>query len=64
MKASELKDLSVEDLNEKLEELVAAYEKMQLAHAVSSIENPLQLRSNRKDIARVKTEIRKREIQA
>lgn len=64
MKAAELRDLSVEDLNDKLEELTAAQDSLVLAHAVSQIENPLQIRSNRKDIARILTELRKREFEA
>lgn len=64
MKTAELKDLSVDDLNEKLEEMIIAQEKLELAHAVSTIENPLRIKSNRKDIARIKTELRKRELEA
>jgi large subunit ribosomal protein L29 len=61
MKAKEIKGLSVEDLKDKVEELTAKQEKMKLADTVTKLENPLQLRSNRRDIARVKTELRSRE---
>jgi large subunit ribosomal protein L29 len=61
MKAKEIKGLSVEDLKDKVDELTAKQEKMKLADTVTKLENPLQLRSNRRDIARLKTELRSRE---
>ena len=64
MKATELKELSLEDLREKLEDLSAAQEKLLISHAVSQLENPIQIREGRKTIARLKTEIRSRELSA
>lgn len=64
MKASEIKELSVNDLAEKIEELEAVHQKMVLNHQISPLENPLQIRASRKDIARLKTELRKRELEA
>lgn len=62
MKAIELKDLSIEELKDKLSEKQADLNKMKLNHAVSPLENPLLLRTTRRDVARIKTEIRKREL--
>jgi large subunit ribosomal protein L29 len=62
MKAIELKDLSLEELKDKLSEKQADLSKLKLNHAVSPLENPLLLRTTRKDVARIKTEIRKREL--
>ncbi len=62
MKAIELKDLSLEELKDKLNEKQADLSKMKLNHAVSPLENPLLLRSTRKDVARIRTEIKKREL--
>lgn len=64
MKATEIRELSVEDLKEKLDELNQQQEKLILTHSVSQLENPVQIKLNRKDIARVKTELRKREMEA
>jgi len=64
MKAKEIKGLSLEDLKDKIEELSAKQSKLRLSHSVSHIENPLQIRANRKDIARLKTELRDRELKA
>lgn len=64
MKSGEIKDLSVEDLKEKIGEMVVMQEKLVLTHQISPLENPLQLKWSRRDIARLKTELRKRELQA
>ena len=64
MKAAELKELSLEDLKEKLAEATEAQEKMKLTHSVSQLENPIQIRNGRKTIARINTEIKSRERNA
>ena len=64
MKSGEIKDLSVEDLKEKIGEMVTMQDKLVLTHQISPLENPLQLKWSRRDIARLKTELRKRELQA
>lgn len=64
MKSGEIKDLSVEDLKEKIGEMEVVQDKLLLTHQISPLENPLQLRWSRRDIARLKTELRKRELQA
>jgi large subunit ribosomal protein L29 len=64
MKTKEMKELSLEDLKEKLDEMSAQNEKLVLTHAVSQLENPIQIREGRRTIARLKTEIRNRELNA
>lgn len=61
-KSLELQAMSDDDLRGQLEQSVAAYQKMKFDHAVNGIEQPLQIRSSRRDIARMKTELRRREI--
>jgi large subunit ribosomal protein L29 len=63
MKQSEIKDLSAAELQGKLGELRKTYADLRSAHAISPIENPLQIRSVRRSIARVATELSKRELQ-
>jgi large subunit ribosomal protein L29 len=63
MKQSEIKDLSAAELQGKLGELKKTYADLKSAHAISPIENPLQIRSVRRSIARVATELSKRELQ-
>ena len=56
--------MSDEDLRGQLEEASTSYEKMRFDHSVNGIEQPLQLRETRRDIARMKTELRRRELAA
>jgi len=63
MKQSEIKELSVAELQEKLGESKKSYTDLKMAHTVSPLENPLQLRSIRRTIARLATELSKRELQ-
>ncbi|MAR97758.1 MAG: 50S ribosomal protein L29 [Formosa sp.] len=63
MKQSEIKELSTTELNEKLSELKKAFSDLKMTHAVSPLENPIQLRMVRKSVARLATELTKREDQ-
>ena len=56
-KQAEIKNLSVEDIKAKLVELRATYSKTKLAHKISPIENPIQIRDLRRTIARLETEL-------
>ena len=60
MKNSEIVELSTEDLTARLAEEKAALNKLKFAHAVSAIENPNVIKAARKTIARISTEISKR----
>ena len=62
MKSAEIKELSIADLKEKIDELGSQLIKLKLAHSVTPLENPLQLRANRKVIARLQTELKGKEI--
>ena len=61
MKQSEIKELSVKDLQEKLTSLKKNYTDLKMAHAISPLENPLELRALRKTVARVATELTNRQ---
>ena len=62
MKMTEIKGLETKELAEKLETAVANYNQMKLNHAVTPMENPSQIKAARRDIARMKTELRQREL--
>lgn len=62
MKSKELKELDSKSLNEKLEAEVARLNQLKLNHMISPLENPSQIKAARRDIARLKTEIRQREL--
>jgi large subunit ribosomal protein L29 len=63
MKQSEVKELSTAELQEKLGELKKSYTDLKMAHAISPLENPIQLRSIRRTAARVATELNNRDTQ-
>ena len=55
MKANEIKDMTVDELNSKLAELKQELFNLRFQHAVNQLENPKRLQAVKKDIARVKT---------
>lgn len=57
MKKAEIKNLSAGDIQNKLAEAKAEFTKMKLAHKISPLENPIQIRDLRKTIARLNTEL-------
>ncbi|BDQ10871.1 50S ribosomal protein L29 [Sediminibacterium sp. TEGAF015] len=57
-----LKDLSVSDLRAKIQEDELRLKKLEFAHAISPLENPMTIRGLRRDIARIKTELKKKEM--
>jgi len=62
MKANEVRELDTKSLEERLESEVAQYEQMLLNHSITPLENPSQIKAARKTIARMKTELRAREL--
>lgn len=63
MKQTEIKEMSVSELQEKLMVLKKNYADLKMAHVISPLENPIQLREMRRDVARVATELTKRDLQ-
>ena len=63
MKATELKELTVEELNGKLVALKEELFNLRFQHAINQLDNPHKMTEVKKDIARVKTIIRENEIQ-
>ncbi|MFK8005791.1 MAG: 50S ribosomal protein L29 [Saprospiraceae bacterium] len=63
-KYQELQEINDNDLKETLTETETAYQKLTFDHAIRGLDNPLELRDLRRDVARLKTEIRRREVAA
>ena len=61
MKQQEVVKLSNEELNEQLVENKKKNNELKMAHAVSPLENPIQIKALRKSIARIMTELNKRD---
>jgi large subunit ribosomal protein L29 len=63
MEQDVIRELSTADLIERLEDETKQLVKLKLNHAVSPLENPNKIKAYRKIIARIKTELRKRELE-
>lgn len=62
MKTSEIKELTVAEIQERLVSEKEQLVRMKLNHSISPLDNPLQIREARKTIARLNTELRQREL--
>ncbi len=62
MKASEIKELSTQEIQERIDDYKNVLIRMRLNHAVSPLDNPNKIGENKRDIARLKTELRMRLI--
>ena len=60
MKSAEIKEMSVKDLEERIEAEKAQLAKLKVQHAVSPVENPSIIKKNRRDIARMLTVLRQK----
>jgi large subunit ribosomal protein L29 len=63
MKTSDLNQLSVDDLRTKLAEVVEEHYRLRFRSATESIENPMRFRHLRRDIARIRTLLRAKEME-
>ncbi len=61
MKAVEIREFSVAELNEKLANLKAELFNLRFQHAINQLDNPTRISAVKKDIARIKTVIKERE---
>ena len=62
MKIEDIKNMPTNELAEKLKSAEAEYSTMLLKHAVSPLANSSQIKASRRDIARIKTVLRQREL--
>jgi len=62
MKSSEIRELSPKELEERIENETSMLVKLRMNHAVSPLDNPQKIAETRKNIARLKTELRQRQI--
>ena len=62
MKTKEIRELETAELKERVETEVDKYNQMKLNHSITPLENPSLIKAARRDIARMKTELRQREL--
>ena len=64
MKKEEIKELSIPELRAQIEAAEKAYRELKVTHAISPIVNPAKITKDRREIARLKTVLRQKELQA
>ena len=62
MKIAEIRDLSIQELKERLAVETKAYEQKKINHSISPLDSPAVITRSRREIARMKTELRRREL--
>jgi len=63
MKQNVINEMSTGELHERLDEERKQLRKLKMNHAVSPLENPMKIKDYRRTVARIKTELRKRELE-
>ena len=64
MKQQEIVELSTNEIIEKLEEWESQLVKLKLNHSISPLDNPVKIKTYRRTIARMKCELRRRDVRA
>lgn len=64
MKKEEIKELSIPELRAQIEVAEKAYRELKVTHAISPVDNPAKITADRREIARMKTVLRLKEIEA
>ena len=62
MKTAEIKELTSAEIEERLAVETENLSRMKLNHAISPLDNPMQIKAIRREIARMNTELRRREL--
>ena len=62
MKSKELRELTDKELRDRLETAEKAYTQQLIQHSITPLDNPAKITLDRRDIARMKTELRAREL--
>ena len=62
MKTSEIKELSTKDLFERIDSEKELMVRLKLNHAVSPLDNPMKIKVSRRNVARMQTELVKRQL--
>ena len=62
MKASEFRDMNIDEMEQKLSELKGELFNLSFQHEIGQLENPQRMKETKRDIARIKTIIREVEV--
>ena len=62
MKPTEIRELSTREIEERIDNEKSMLSRLKLGHNISPLDNPIKIKETRKDIARLRTELRKRQL--
>ncbi|SFE23007.1 50S ribosomal protein L29 [Thermophagus xiamenensis] len=62
MKSSEIREMTPSEIKERIETLSQELVRMKINHSISPLENPMKIRHTRRDIARLKTILRQKQL--
>ncbi|MBP8849559.1 MAG: 50S ribosomal protein L29 [Breznakibacter sp.] len=62
MKTSEIKELSVKEIEERIDATTNELVRMELNHSISPLDNPMKIRATRRNIARLQTILRQKQL--
>ena len=62
MKTAEIREFTTKEIEERIDAEKTMLVKLRMNHAVSPLDNPLKIKFTRKDVARMQTELRKRQL--
>ena len=62
MKSAEIKELTLRELKERIDNEKTFLSRMKLNHAISPLDNPLKITESRRNVARLLTELRERQL--
>jgi len=62
MKPTEIRELSTREIEERIDNEKSMLTRLKLGHNISPLDNPMKIKESRKDIARLRTELRKRQL--
>ncbi len=62
MKSSEIKEMAPQEIEERIDTLSQELVRMKLNHTISPLENPMKIKHTRRDIARMKTILRQKQL--
>ncbi|MGI6029970.1 MAG: 50S ribosomal protein L29 [Eubacteriales bacterium] len=64
MKANEIREMTAAELSAKLVELKSELFNLRFQHATNQLENPMKIKSVKKDLARIQTILKEKELAA
>lgn len=62
MKPTEIKELTTREIEERIDNEKSMLSRLKLGHIISPLDNPMKIKETRKNVARLRTELRTRQL--